>query len=122
MKAWLKPLPMLAALTLGTSPALANDFPTVDRIHFVHECMQDHPGPYFEMSSKCSCALDMIAKEISFEDFRTMHTASLANTIGGERGGYYRGRMWREEARKYRDMQADAKKRCFIDTTSAAGR
>lgn len=122
MKAWLKPLSMLAALALSACPALANDFPTVDRVHFVHECMRDHPGPNFEMTSKCSCALDIIAKEVSFEDFRTMQTAALANTIGGDRGGYYRSKMWREEARKYRDLQADAKKRCFIDTTSATGR
>jgi len=116
MRTWLKPISVLAVLALGTTPALANDFPTVERVHFVHECMRDHPGPYFEMASKCACALDKLASQVSFEEYRTMHTAALATTIGGERGGYYRARMWRDEARKYRDLQTVAKKGCFINS------
>lgn len=108
---------LAAALSL---PAMANDFPTSERVDYVFECMREHPGPYFEMSSKCSCALDAIAREISFEDYRTMHTAALANTIGGERGGYYRGKHWRGEVRKYNELQAKAKEGCFINTSAAS--
>ena len=122
MKTWPQPLAVLAltALAALTSlPALANDFPTTERVSFVLECMREHPGAEFEMSSKCSCALDAIASEVSFDEYRTMHTAALANTISGERGGYYRGKHWRGEVRKYDTVVAKAKKGCFIDTTAA---
>ncbi|CAM5337520.1 MULTISPECIES: hypothetical protein [unclassified Thauera] len=117
-----KPLAtVIIALAASASlPAVANDFPTIERVNYVLECMRDHPGPQFEMSSKCSCALDALAREVSFEDYRSMHTASLANTIGGERGGYYRGKHWRGEVRKYQELQAKAKKGCFIDTSAAS--
>ncbi|MFN3986734.1 MAG: hypothetical protein ACK4KV_14660 [Rhodocyclaceae bacterium] len=111
---------VLAVATLAAAPVQANDFPTIERVNFVFECMRDHPGPYYEMSTKCSCALDAVAAQVSFEDYRTMHTAALANTIGGERGGYYRGKLWRDQARNYEKLASDAKKGCFIDTSAAS--
>ena len=121
MKTWNKPLAglALAMLAFTSPPALANDFPTTERVSFVLVCMRAHPGAEFEMSSKCSCALDTVAREISFDEYRTMHTAALANSISGERGGYYRGKHWRGEVRKYDTVLAKAKKACFIDTTAA---
>jgi hypothetical protein len=110
---------LAACATLTAAPVHANDFPTIERVNFVFECMRDHPGPYYEMSTKCSCALDAVASKVSFEDYRTMHTAALANTIGGERGGYYRAKMWRDQARTYAKLRDDAKKGCFIDTPAA---
>lgn len=115
----------LAGLAFGTVaalaslPALANDFPTTERVSFVLECMRAHPGPEFEMSSKCSCALDAVAREISFDEYRTIHTVALATSISGERGGYYRGKHWRADVRKYDSVLAKAKNGCFIDTNAA---
>lgn len=122
MKTWTRPLAGLSFATLAALsalPAMANDFPTTERVSFVLECMREHPGAEFEMSSKCSCAVDAVASEISFDEYRTMHTAALANSISGERGGYYRGKHWRGEVRKYDTVLAKAKKACFIDTTAA---
>ena len=48
----------LFAVALSAS---ANDFPTVDRMLYVQECLKSHPGQNFEMVSKCSCALDKLA-------------------------------------------------------------
>ena len=52
--------------------------------------MREHPGPQFEMLNKCSCAVDTIARDLPYDDFVTMSTATNANTIGGERGSYIR--------------------------------
>ncbi len=96
------------------------DYPTADRVVFVQACMRDNPnGGHYEMVSKCSCALDTIARQVSFEEFTTMETATNANTIGGERGSYIRDTDELQKLiRKYRGIKADAFKACFVTTMS----
>ena len=104
----------LCALLLPGA-AGANDFPTVDRVLYVQECMRAHPGPQFEMTSKCSCALDAIASELKYDDYVTMSTVSKAMSIGGERGGAIRDVPSLEpQVKRYRELQTKAEKRCFI--------
>jgi len=116
------PIPRLL-LTLSTllvgSAAQANDFPTVDRVLYVQECMLAHPGPQFEMSNKCSCALDTLATEVSYDDYVTMSTISKATTMAGERGGVIRDApSLAPQVKRYRELQAKAKKACFINTSA----
>lgn len=114
LKHAIAPLAALMGLTLG-APALAHDYPTVDRVVFVQQCMVQHPGAHYEMLSKCSCALDKIAADVSFDDFETMVTASNATTIGGERAAEIRDNEGlQKEIRRYRDLVSKAKKSCFI--------
>ena len=83
-------LPILCALSMVAAGAWGNDFPTVDRVLYVQECLRAHPGPQFEMINKCSCALDAFAKEVTYDDYVTISTVSNARSIGGERGGAIR--------------------------------
>ncbi len=109
----------LTAIAAAVLPlaALAHDYPTADRVVYVQACMRDHPGPHYEMLNKCSCALDAIARDVPFEDFVEMNTATNANTIGGERGSYIRDvETLQKDIRKYRQLQLQAKKGCFINT------
>jgi hypothetical protein len=102
-------------LPLTGSAALAHDYPTVERVLYVQQCMRDHPGPGFEMVNKCSCAIDKIASEIVYEDFVSLATVANAITIGGERGAVLRdAEPMQELARKYRKLNQEAKKSCFI--------
>lgn len=104
-----------AALMLAV-PAQAHDYPTSDRVVFVQACMRDHPGPHYEMINKCSCALDTIARELPYDDFVDMSTATNANTIGGERGAYIRdSESLQVLIRKFRQLQTNAKKSCLIN-------
>ncbi len=106
---------LLAAFVAFAGPAAANDFPTLERVLYVQECMRQHPGPAYEMASKCSCALDTIAKEVKYDDFVTMSTVANGLTIAGERGGALRdNESIKPEAKRYRDLQAQAMKSCFI--------
>lgn len=111
----------LARLTLclfslgAAADALANDFPTVDRVLYVHECMDAHPGPHFEMVNKCACALDALAAKLPFADYVQMSTATKATSIGGERGGYIRdSEGLQEQIKRYRGIKAEAEKGCFL--------
>jgi hypothetical protein len=115
MNNWnLRPTLTLAGL-LATLPALANDFPTVDRVLYVQECMNGRPGPYYELVNKCSCALDALAREIRHEEYVQISTAAKANSIGGERGSYIRDtETLQAQIKRYRELQAKARAGCFL--------
>ena len=72
--------PVAAADTATVSP---EGYPTADRVTYVQACMRQHPGAAFEMLSKCSCTLDAIARELSYDDFTTLSTIANAMSIGG---------------------------------------
>jgi hypothetical protein len=108
-------LALLAGLTAASSSALANDYPTADRVLFVQECMRVNPGPYYEMVNKCSCAIDAMSNEVKFDEYTEMVTISNGMTIGGERGGAFRDvPTLAPELKKYRELQTKVKKACFI--------
>ena len=108
----------LTACGLLAAPALAlaaNDFPTVDRVLYVQECVRDNPGPHYEMINKCSCALDRVASEVKFDDYTNMSTVVKAISIGGERGGTLRdNESVKPQIARWRELQAKARKACFI--------
>jgi hypothetical protein len=114
----MKTLPrfLAAAASLALAgAAAANDFPTVDRVLYVQECMKTHPGPYYEMVNKCSCALDSLAREVKHEDYVNMITIVNAISIGGERGSELRdNETVKPQIKRYRDLQAKVQQGCFI--------
>ena len=114
---WLTRAAALAALATLAVPALAHDYPTADRVTYVEECMQQHPGPRYEMLNKCSCALDRLARDVRYDDFVNMSTASNATSIGGERGNVIRDtKQLQDQIKRFKALQAAAKKSCFINT------
>ncbi len=109
---------LLASLAIVSS-AHANDFPTVDRVLYVQECIRQHPGSQFEMTNKCSCALDALASELKYEEYVTMSTIAKAMSIGGERGGAIRDVPTLEpELKRYREAQARSERGCFLEPAS----
>ncbi len=108
---------LVCALPLAAFPAAANDFPTVDRVLYVQECMKNHPGAYYEMVNKCSCALDTLAREVKHEDYVDMNTVVNAMSIGGERGNSLRDNdSVKPQLKRWRELQAKVKGACFIAT------
>lgn len=104
-----------AALSTTAAPALANDFPTKERVIYVQECMRDNPGPQFEMISKCSCALDALAAELRFDEYVELSTIAKAMSIGGERGSELRdNETLKAPLKRYRELQSKVQKGCFI--------
>jgi hypothetical protein len=102
-------------ISLAAGAALANDFPTAERVLYVQECMKAHPGPNFEMVNKCSCALDTLAAEVSYDDYVTMTTVVKGISIAGEAGGVLRdNETVKPQIKRYRELQARAQKACFL--------
>lgn len=114
-------LGLFALALLSGAAWAANDYPTAQRVLYVQECMAAHPGNHYEMVSKCSCAIDAMAEQVSYDDFVTMSTVANAMTIGGERGGSLRdNESIKPELKRFRDLQAKVQKACFIATPGAA--
>ena len=110
----------LALLSGAASlPALAHDYPTVDRVLYVQDCMNSHPGPFYEMVNKCSCALDALARELPFDDYTSMMTVTRAMSIGGERGNTIRDtEPLQAQAKRFRELQSKAQSGCFLGPPS----
>src|SRR6267378_4700533 len=83
----------LAVLARGAAaPAQAanvHDYPTVERVEYVLECMQRNAGRQ-EFLYKCACVIDEIAKQYAYDDFVEASTAARFQSLGGERGGVFR--------------------------------
>jgi len=104
-----------AAAAPPAAAAPANDFPTVDRVLYVQECMRAHPGPTFEMTNKCACTLDKLAASVKYQDYVTMSTIVKAMSIGGERGGAIRDvPSYEPQVKRYKELVSKAEKACFI--------
>ena len=106
-----------SAAPAGKSRAAAapEPYPTSERVLYVNQCMRDHPGAFYEMVNKCSCAIDAMAREVSYEDYSTMITVVNAMTIGGERGGELRdNETLKPQVKRWREMQQKVQRGCFI--------
>ena len=106
---------LLLSLALAVPlAARADDFPTPGRVEYVLECMQKHDGKY-EYLYKCSCVIDHIAKEMTYDDYVTMSTALRNQTMGGERGALFRDPPpVKDMANKYKALQTSANKACYV--------
>ena len=103
-----------------TQPAPAaevNDFPTLARVEYVLECLNDNAGHRHEMVYKCVCAVDRVAETVPYDRWVELSTFFKAQPMAGERGAYVRERSdIREQLKSYRELQIKAKKACFIPT------
>jgi hypothetical protein len=122
-------LSLASPLALAASDASASnpssgaghdyDYPTQGRVEYVLSCMDDN-GHDFVNVYKCSCAIDRIAKVLSYDDFVEQSTFSKYATLGGEGGAEFRVDRAKAQTKKYRALQADAYRACGIGTASAA--
>lgn len=104
----------VAALCAGA--VRAHDFPTTELVDYVEVCAREGTGERQEMLYKCSCTIDRIAKELSFERFVDGITASRALSIAGERGAVMRdSEAMQALAREFRALEKKARKGCFLE-------
>ena len=90
------------------------EYPTVDRVEFVLECMQRNAGKQ-EFLYKCACVIDEIAQKYTYDDFVEASTAARYQSLGGERGGVFRDPpQVRETAKRYLQIQGEAMKHCGV--------
>jgi hypothetical protein len=91
-----------------------HDYPTAARVEYVQECMFRNGGKQSDLY-KCSCAIDRIATELAYDDFVEWGTFARNASLAGERGGVFRDSdEARENAKRYRALEAEAYKSCGL--------
>ncbi len=112
------------ALIAATAPCRADtppggdgaghDYPTFARVEYVQECMLRSGGQLADLY-KCSCAIDRIAKDLSYDEFVEMGTFARNASLAGERGGIFRDPdQAQEKTKQYRALEADAYRACGL--------
>ena len=92
-----------------------HDYPTSARVEYVQECMLRNGGELSYLY-KCSCAIDRIANELTYDDFVEWGTFARNASLAGERGGVFRDSdEARENAKQYRAIEAEAYKNCGLE-------
>lgn len=107
------PILLLSALALPAA-AQANDYPTVDRVEYVVECMRANGGEH-QYLYKCSCVIDTVAKQMSYDEYVEASAVARYQGMAGERMGVFRDAdSAKDQAKKYRSVLAGAKKECGV--------
>ncbi|WP_444989240.1 hypothetical protein [Halomonas mongoliensis] len=106
-------LSLLALSLLGSTMALANDYPTESRVDYVLGCMAANGNSYLTMQ-KCSCSIDVIAEHLSYETYEQVATVMGMQDQRGELGVLFRTeRGMQDQVQALHQAQADANLRCF---------
>ena len=84
-----KAVPLI--LLLGFSSVVsANDFPTAERVEYVLNCLQEIGRNSMDDLQTCSCRIDSIASNMSFETYSYAATYDRNKRMTGEKGGVFR--------------------------------
>ncbi len=112
--------PVLGALVLlATSPAHANDFPTLARVEYVQECVNRTGNQ--QHIYQCSCVVDRIADAMSYEEFVEASTYARYSTLPGEGGGIFRDTdEAKKKAKLFRSLETDAFRACNLKLPGAS--
>jgi len=111
----IRALSVLACLIAAPAAMAADhDYPTHERVMYAIQCINRHGGAQ-ELLYKCSCAIDRMAQQYSYDEFVDMQTAANALTMTGERGGELRDNgQVRAGAKLYRQSESVALQACGI--------
>jgi hypothetical protein len=109
-------LPALCVL-LFVQPGRAedrSDYPTAARAEFVFACMATNGGNQ-EALQHCSCAIDVIASVLPYDDYEKAETVlrMRRTPAGGYLGQEFRGAFTNTIVRGLDEAQAEAEVRCF---------
>jgi hypothetical protein len=94
----------------------ANDYPTHARVEYVNECIAKH-GSKLSAVYQCSCAIDTIAKTLTYDEFVEGATFVKYATLPGEGGGIFRdSEKAKSTAKRYRELEANALRSCGLSS------
>lgn len=121
--------PALLLLAVSVLPGVAqaaqtpaNNYPTEARAEYVFECMNQLGGESYDTLYKCSCSIDYIANEITYDQYVTLDTYLRGQHAGGERPEVLReGSIARNSRSELAQIKAKAADRCLIPSQTSGG-
>lgn len=109
-------LPLFFVVAVPVSGAPANDYPTQERVEYVINCMDKLGGTNYDNLYKCSCSIDEIADQFSYDDYLAMQTFDRGREAGGERPELIReGKMAGQYRRQYAEVRNSAAEQCGME-------
>ncbi|MEW6038130.1 MAG: hypothetical protein AB1648_07780 [Pseudomonadota bacterium] len=103
------------------APQGASDFPTLTRVEYVLQCMQEQGGQNYDNMYHCACAVDVVAKAMTPDEYDQAVTFTNLFGMAGERGSVFRDPPQSEQLRKkLKDAKAAANDTCFPKTPGSA--
>ncbi len=91
----------------------SNDYPTAARAEYVFACMATN-GENREALQHCSCAIDVIASVLPYNDYEKAETVlRMRRSAGGYLGEEFRSAVTNTIVRSLDEAQAEAEVRCF---------
>ena len=102
-------------LVFFTDSVRADEFPTIDRVLYVNECVRQHGGG-LDSLYKCSCVMDYFTKNLTYQEFDKMDASSHGIQTTGERSALWRDpKGVRDGIKRLQDVEKKAKKNCNLD-------
>lgn len=105
-------------LMLAAVPVMAhaeNNYPTLDRLNYALDCMDRHGGPKIENLTACSCEIDVIAEQMSYEQFVDANVYMQNKDTPGDKGGIFRDMaIGKDGYAALMKAREDAEKTCFV--------
>lgn len=112
-------LSLFGATLVSAEPT--HNYPTQERVEYVFGCMEELGGANYTNLYKCSCSIDRVADEVSYDDYLTMLTFKRGQQAGGERPEVLReGSMASRYRRLLAHAQNSAAQQCGIDKSYSA--
>ncbi len=106
-----------ACLTSGSAGAdgpARNDYPTYARVQYVQDCAARAGGSQADLY-KCSCIIDKIAEQLTYDEFVEDSTFAHYSTLPGEGGGIFRDpKQAKDDSKRYKSVEADAYRSCGL--------
>ena len=91
----------------------SNDYPTAARAEFVFACMATN-GENQQALQHCSCAIDVIASVLPYNDYEKAETVlRMRRSAGGYLNEEFRSAVTNTIVRGLDEAQAEAEVRCF---------
>jgi hypothetical protein len=105
----------LAAAPLFVSAEGLNEYPTLDRVNYVMDCMDRHGGPKIEHLTACSCEMDEIGAKMSYEHFVDANVFMQNKDTPGDKGAVFRDMATGKDGfDKLEASRAEAEKVCWV--------
>lgn len=102
-------------ITFTTPLVAANDFPSLERVEYVMQCMERNGGQNYQNLYRCVCILDNVAKKMSFESYAQAKTFAYLKGTPGERGGLFRDPPQSSQLRNsLKEAESAAKAACTV--------
>jgi len=105
---------LLAPRVANSDPPAKHDYPTVARVEYVNDCIGQNGGTLAALY-QCSCAIDKLAAQLSYDEFVEAGTYAKYSTLPGEGGGIFRDSTEaKDRAKLYRGLEGEARRSCGL--------